>query len=188
MGTYKYVARDFAGAEIQGVLQGDSQHDILMWLRDKSCTPIAVEPVTLSKGKAKGAWRLRVRAEDMASFCWQLNTMIDGGVTITEAMDTIADDIDNRRLQGVLREASEQMKTGKSFYESAQEFPRVFTPIFCAMIRAGESSGTLNVVLKRLADYYDRREELNRKVKRAMAYPMFVVGFVILVLVVVLGV
>jgi len=184
VGTYTYTARDVAGIEVRGVLQADSQQDILTWLKDKSYMPLSIEAVTVPKGKAKGAWRLGIRSEDMASFCWQLNTMIDGGVTITDAIDTITDDIDNRRLQGVLRTVSEQMKTGVSFYESVRKYPKVFSPLFCAMIRAGEGSGTLNVVLTRLADYYERRDELKRKVRRAIAYPAFVVGFVILVLVV----
>lgn len=173
------------GAEVTGVLQGDSRSEILTWLREKSYTPVWLEEVTLNLEKRKKAkHRLHIRSSDMASFCWQLNTMIDGGVTITDAIDTIVEDIDNRRLQTVLKEASEKMKTGQSFYESVREYPKVFNALFCAMIRAGEASGTLTVVLSRLADYYDRRDDLNRKVRKAIAYPAFIVGFVFIVLVV----
>jgi type IV pilus assembly protein PilC len=173
-----------SGAEISGILQGDSRNEILIWLRDKCYTPVALEEVSLTAGAKKGSRRLRIRSHDMASFCWQLNTMIDGGVTITDAIDTIVDDIDNRKLQEVLRAVCEKMKAGEGFYDSLQGYPRIFTEFFRAMIRAGESSGTMNTVLARLADYYDRRDELNRKVKRAMAYPAFILGFVIFVLVV----
>jgi len=173
------------GAEVTGVLQGDSRSEILTWLREKSFTPVSLQEVALAtEKKKKGRRRMHIRSSDMASFCWQLNTMIDGGVTITDAIDTILEDIDNRRLQGVLKEVSEKMKTGQSFYESVREYPKIFNELFCAMIRAGESSGTLTVVLTRLADYYDRRDDLNRKVRKAIAYPAFVVGFVIVVLVV----
>jgi type IV pilus assembly protein PilC len=75
------------------------------------------------------------------------------------------------------------MREGISFYDSITDYPKVFNPLFCAMIRAGESSGMLTNILGRLADYFDRKDELQRKVKKAMAYPAFVVGFVILVLV-----
>jgi type IV pilus assembly protein PilC len=173
------------GAEVTGVLQGDSRSEILTWLREKSFPPVSLQEVALaSEKKKKGKRRMHIRSSDMASFCWQLNTMIDGGVTITDAIDTITEDIDNRRLQGVLKEVSEKMKTGQSFYESVREYPKIFNELFCAMIRAGESSGTLTVVLTRLADYYDRRDDLNRKVRKAIAYPAFVVGFVVVVLVV----
>jgi len=184
MATYRYIARNLTGTEITGVVQGDTRSEILVWLREKTYTPVALEEVAVETEKRKkGKRRFHIRSSDMASFCWQLNTMIEGGVTITDAIDTITDDIDNRTLQQVLKEASEKMKTGQSFYESVREYPKVFNELFCAMIQAGESSGTLCTVLERLADYYDRKDELNRKVRKAMAYPSFVVGFVILVLV-----
>jgi len=183
MATFRYIARNISGSEISGVLQGDTRNEVLLWLRERSFTPVALEEVALLARGKRGSRRLHIRSSDMASFCWQLNTMIEGGVTITDAIDTIVDDVDNHKLQTVLREVSQKMREGQSFYDSIQEYPKVFNPLFCAMIRAGESSGMLTNILGRLADYFDRRDELQRKVKKAMAYPAFVVGFVILVLV-----
>ena len=183
MATFKYTAMDMAGDQVTGVLQGDTRNEILVWLREKSFTPISLEEVSVKAEKRRGHRRFRVRSHDMASFCWQLNTMIDGGVTITDAIDTICEDIDNLKLQQVLLDVSNKMKAGESFYGSLQDHPKVFNNFFQAMINAGESSGTLSKVLGRLADYYDRRDELNRKVKKAIAYPAFVVGFVLLVIV-----
>lgn len=184
MATFRYTARNVTGSEITGVLQGDTRNEVLLWLRERSFTPVALEEVALLAGGKKGSRRLRIRSSDMASFCWQLNTMIEGGVTITDAIDTIVEDVDNHRLQKVLRDVSQKMREGMSFYDSIQEYPKIFSPLFCAMIRAGESSGMLTNILARLADYFDRRDELQRKVKKALAYPAFVVGFVVLVLVV----
>ncbi len=183
MATFRYIARNVSGAEVSGVLQGDTRNEVLLWLRERSFTPVSLEEVALAAAARKGSHRLRIRSSDMASFCWQLNTMIEGGVTITDAIDTIVEDVDNQKLQTVLREVSQKMREGVSFYESISEYPKVFNPLFCAMIRAGESSGMLTNILGRLADYFDRKDELQRKVKKAMAYPAFVVGFVILVLV-----
>jgi type II secretory pathway component PulF len=183
MATFKYTAMDAAGDQVTGVLQGDTRNEILVWLREKSFTPISLEEVVAAAEKRKGHRRLRIRSHDMASFCWQLNTMIDGGVTITDAIDTICEDIDNLKFQQVLLEVSNKMKAGESFYASLQEHPKIFNNFFQAMINAGESSGTLSKVLGRLADYYDRKDELNRKVRKAIAYPAFVVGFVCLVIV-----
>jgi type IV pilus assembly protein PilC len=183
--SYKYMAYDTQGAEIEGILQGDSQQDILLWLKGRGYTPISVDSIKLTGVKeVKGRRRFHVRSEDLASFCWQLNTMVDGGVSITEAVDTIVEDINNRQLQDVLKQVSDKMKSGQSIYESVQEFPRVFNNLFCAMIKAGETSGMLTTVLQRLANYYDRRDQLKRKIRRAMAYPIFVVSFVVLIVVV----
>lgn len=184
MDSYRYLACDTMGVEIEGILQGDSQQDILLWLKGKGYTPISVDSVELTTKAVKGARRLRIRSEDMASFCWQLNTMVDGGVSITEAIDTIVEDIDNHELQDVLRQVSDKMKSGQSIFDSVKEYPKVFNSMFCAMIKAGEASGMLTTVLKRLADYYDRRDLLKRKIRRAMAYPIFVLSFVVLIIVV----
>jgi type II secretory pathway component PulF len=184
MGTFRYTAMDAAGEQVTGVLQGDTRNEILVWLREKSFTPISLEEVSvISAEQKRGRRRLHVRSHDMASFCWQLNTMIDGGVTITDAIDTICEDIDNLKLQQVLLDVSNKMKAGESFHASLQDHPRIFNNFFQAMINAGESSGMLSKVLGRLADYYDRRDDLNRKVRKAIAYPAFIVGFVILIII-----
>jgi type IV pilus assembly protein PilC len=172
------------GAEISGVLQGDTRNEVLLWLRERSFTPVSLEEVALTTGRRRRARRLRIQSSDMASFCWQLNTMIEGGVTITDAIDTINEDVDNRKLRAVLQDVSQKMREGQSFHNTVRGYPKVFSPLFCAMIHAGESSGMLATILVRLADYFDRKDELTRKVRKAMAYPGFVVGFVIVVLVV----
>jgi type IV pilus assembly protein PilC len=184
MSTFRYIARNSSGGEVTGVLQGDTRNEVLLWLRERAFTPVSLEEVQLLAGTKRGSRRLRVRSSDMASFCWQLNTMIEGGVTITDAIDTIVEDVDNRRLQTVLKEVARKMREGVSFYDSVSEYPKIFNPLFCAMVRAGETSGMLTNILARLAEYFDRKDELQRKVKKAMAYPSFVVGFVFLVLVV----
>jgi type IV pilus assembly protein PilC len=183
MGTFRYTARNTNGAEVTGVLQGDTPNEVLLWLRERSFTPVALEEIPLTTGSKRGGRRLRIRSCDLASFCWQLNTMIEGGVTITDAIDTVNEEVDNHKLRVILRDVSRKMREGQSFHGSIQSYPKVFTPLFCAMIRAGETSGTLATILVRLADYFDRKDELSRKVRKAMAYPAFVVGFVVVVLV-----
>ncbi|MBE0535339.1 MAG: type II secretion system F family protein [Phycisphaerae bacterium] len=187
MNSYRYIARHGGtGERIEGVMEAETPQDILGWLRDKSMTPLAVElhVEAVVEKKTRGRRRFRVRSEDMASLCWQLNTMIEGGVPITEAIDTIAEDIDNLKLQRVLYEIGEKLKAGETFTDAVQEYPNIFNTLFCAMILAGESSGTLPTALSRLADYYERRDALKRKVKAAVSYPLFAIGFIVLIVVV----
>jgi type IV pilus assembly protein PilC len=184
MNSYKYLAYDKQGTQTEGILQGDTPQDILFWLKNKGYTPISVDSYDLTTKAVKGRRRLSIRSEDMASFCWQLNTMVEGGVPITEAIDTIVQDINNHQLQEVLKKVSEKMRSGQSIHDSVREFPSVFNDMFCAMMKAGEASGMLTDILKRLADYYDKRDQLKRKVRRAMAYPIFVISFVVLIVVV----
>ncbi|MBE0538042.1 MAG: type II secretion system F family protein [Phycisphaerae bacterium] len=184
MNAYRYIARDSStGERIEGVMQADTTQEILGWLHDKALTPLAVEPhienIEATEKKVRGRRRFRVRSQHIASFCWQLNTMLKGGVPITEAIATI--DIDNLTFRLVLLEIVEKLKSGETFTGAVQEYPKIFNNFFCAMVLAGESSGTLTPTLARLADYYERRDALRQKVKQAMTYPLFAIGFVMLI-------
>jgi type IV pilus assembly protein PilC len=122
----------------------------------------------------------------MASFCWQLSTMIEGGVPVTSAIDTIAEDIENPRFGQALKEVSQKIKRGQSFSDSAANSPQFFSKLFGSMILVGESSGSLPIVLRRLGEYYDNRDKLAKKIRSAIAYPLFVVGFISLIIILIM--
>jgi type IV pilus assembly protein PilC len=183
MKNFSYRARDLNGAERTGQKRAESVEGVYAWLNGHGLIPLEVAPAFYS-AKLKGpAFVLkRPKHSDMASFCWQLSTMLEGGVTVTEAIETIAEDIDNAAFKYTILEVSERIKRGESFSDSAAEFSEVFNRLFCAMILAGETSGSLPTILQRLAEYFSGRDKFNKKVQTALAYPMFVVGFVFVVL------
>ena len=109
--------------------------------------------------------------------------MVEGGIPITTAIETISEDIENLQLQQVLQEVLEKVQKGETLSESISQFPKVFNQISCAMIMAGETGGTLAESLRRLAVYFDNRDKLAKKVKGAMAYPVFVFVFIIMIVV-----
>jgi len=98
-------------------------------------------------------------------------------------LDTTAEDIDQLALRKVLEEISKEIKRGKPFSECAAEYPRVFNELCCAIILAGETSGNLAAALKKLAQYFEGRDKLIKKVKGAVAYPLFVFGFIVLIVI-----
>jgi type II secretory pathway component PulF len=184
MKSYRYIARDLAGARRKGLTQAVSSNDVLNWLREQGFTPISINEIS---GHAAQSWRTihqkHIKSADLAALCWQLATMLDGGIPITTAFDTIAEDIENSRLQQVLQQLSEKVKKGQSFSESVAEFPKVFNRLSCAIILAGETSGNLAEAMNKLADHFDSRDKLAKKVKGAMAYPIFVFAFIVLIVV-----
>ena len=148
MEKFVYIARDLAGQERQGLKQGLSRHEVYAWLRDHGLVPVEVRPVGSSvSSRTGGLGRRRVKYTEMSAFCWQLATMVEGGVLITEAIETIAEDIRNPTLRYTLMEVGERIKQGESFSGSVSNFPRVFNRLFCAMIVAGETSGSLPTIL-----------------------------------------
>jgi type IV pilus assembly protein PilC len=105
--------------------------------------------------------------------------MLEGGIPITSALDIIGEDTDNLQLQEILQQLSEKIKKGQPFSECVAEFPRVFNRLCCAMVLAGETSGNLANSMSKLAEYFDNRDKLAKKIKGAMAYPIFVLTFII---------
>lgn len=185
MSTYKYIARDVAGQRKEGIRQAASSGDVLSWLREQGYTPVSVDALQevvkrqrTPKGRHKG-----IKSADLAALCWQLTTMVEGGITITSALETISDDIDNIRLQQILKQVLEKMHRGQPFSESLAEFPKVFNQLAIAMVMAGETSGALPKTLKRLAEYFDERDKLKKKIVAAMAYPAFVLIFIIAIVI-----
>jgi len=178
MNEYRYTVRDESGMSHEGTRLAVCQHDILMWARDNNFIPIIVEEIGLIKRKARRQKIGRISSANIANFCWQLSTMMEGGILITEAMETIAEDMVNVKFAKVIRSIGEGIKGGESFSDRIAEYPSVFDKLFHGMVLAGESSGSMPMVLRRLADYYDNRDKLIRKVKGAMAYPIFVIAFI----------
>jgi type IV pilus assembly protein PilC len=181
MNEYKYVVKDKLGIRHEGIRKAVCQNDVLMWARDNEFVPIMVEAVSLKKKKGVFRKHGRIASADIANFCWQLATMMKGGISITEALDTIADDMKNVKFSGIIRKIGEGIKGGESFSDRIAVFPETFDKLFYGMVLAGESSGSMPTVLHRLADYYDNRDKLIRKVRGAMTYPIFVVGFIFVI-------
>jgi type IV pilus assembly protein PilC len=185
MKTYEYVAWDLSGNCKEGVLQASSQDELLTHLRSEELTPAVINEVVGSLPEKKTEVRYKkVKSMELATFCWQLNTMLSGGLSITVAIQTIADEIANPYFEYILKKMSGQIEKGMSFTDCVRQYPKVFGKLCCAIIMAGETGGSLTASLERLAEHYENRDKLIRKVRGAMAYPAFVVGFIVVIVIV----
>lgn len=185
MKNYGYVARDLSGAQKKGVAQAANSNEVLNQLREQGLTPISIKEVTkkgTEKVQQKGR-RKRIKSSDLAALCWQLSTMLEGGIPITTALDIIGDDTDNVQLQGILKQISEKVKKGQPVSECIAEYPKVFNRLSCAMILAGETGGNIAKAIGKLAEYFENRDKLAKKVKGAMAYPIFVLSFIVIIVI-----
>jgi type IV pilus assembly protein PilC len=186
MSNFKFEAWDNSGEKKEGFMQAVSEEDVLLKLREQALTPVSVNIVRLPKKRkgvktAKKGRKRHVKSADLASFCWQLSTMIEGGVPITDAMEIISEDTDNGMFSDVLCEMAQGIRKGLPILDIVDKYPRVFGTMFSAMIAAGEQGGILSKTLQRLAVYFENRDRLKRKIRGAMAYPIFVIGFVFLI-------
>jgi type IV pilus assembly protein PilC len=188
MQAFEYVAWDTTGNCHEGIRQAQSRQELLMALRQENLTPVSIAEVQTAaaeeKVKTARVRYRRVRSEQLATFCWQLATMIEGGLSITTAIQTIAEDITNPYFEFVLKDVSSKLESGETFSDSIKAYPRVFNHLARSMAMAGETGGSLVTSLRRLAEYYQERDKLVRKVRGAMAYPAFVVVFIVVIVIV----
>jgi type IV pilus assembly protein PilC len=184
MQTFEFIAWDTFGNRHAGVKQAGSEDDVIASLREENLTPVSIRTMVATDApKILTVRYKRVRSQDLATFCWQLSTMLDGGLGITTAIQTVATEMDNRYFEACLRHISSMLESGKPISECVKEYPKVFNTLSCAMIHAGERGGSMTQSLQRLAVYYENRDKLARKVKGAMAYPIFVVVFIVLIVI-----
>jgi type IV pilus assembly protein PilC len=179
MKSYKYVARDSTGTQKKGLVQAASSNDVLGHLREQGLTPISIDETSTGAPKSRRVkLRKRIKSADLAALCWQLSTMLEGGIPITVTLDTIAEDSENVNLGPILRSISEKVKEGESFSDGIAEFPKVFNNLSCALILAGETSGNLGGALGKLAEYFDNRDKLAKKIKGATVFITLIVIFI----------
>jgi type IV pilus assembly protein PilC len=119
-----------------------------------------------------GPPRPRVTTKDIAVLTRQLSTMISAGIPLLESLEILVEQASDAGFRIVLDKVIDRVRAGSDFSHALSEHPRLFSKIYVNMIKAGESSGQLDVILQRLADYMEAAEELKREIKAAMTYPV----------------
>jgi type II secretory pathway component PulF len=188
MKSFTYIARDPSGGRREGMLAANSSHEALEILHTRQLTPIAVQE-TLARGdtKRQTGRRRRIRSADLGAMCWQLSTMIEGGLTITTALDIIAEDTDNLQLRHVLQQTRAKVSEGRLLSDGLRAFPHIFNRLALAIVVAGETGGDLGQALRTLAEYFDNRDRIAKKVRGAVSYPIFVLVLITVIVLAIMG-
>ena len=119
----------------------------------------------------------RVKAAELTIMTRQLATMVSSGMTLLRAFYVLEDQVENDKFKEVLGKVREDIESGLNFSDALDKHPKVFGPLYVAMIRAGEAGGVLEQSLERTADQLEKDDDLRRQVKGAMAYPAVVLTF-----------
>lgn len=181
MKKFNYQARDGSTNKIvKATVQADSENSAAKLLIEQGFTPLDIKEVDESGGILKGL-KNRVTAKDRIVFTRQLATLIGAGLPLSQSLRTVLEQTENKRLQGVIQDIVASVEGGKSLAESFSKHPEVFDKVFLALIAAGETSGTLDESMRRIASQQEKDAATMSKIKGALTYP-------IIVLVVIFGV
>ena len=175
MATFRYSAKDKTGRTVTGVLESADERTLLEILRRQELIVISIKQ---ERKKEKISLYLdfggRIKLSELVLFARQLATMIDSGIPLVQALDILSEQIEHREFKAVVATIKKDVSTGSSFHEALAKHPKVFTPLFINMVKAGESSGALDDIMDRLAIYLEKTDSLIRKVRTAMTYPIAV--------------
>ncbi|SFP90540.1 type IV pilus assembly protein PilC [Caldicoprobacter faecalis] len=162
------------GATASGTLEASTRRDVYRLLRERDYYPIKIEKVLQVKDIKDLSLRTKIASKDIAVLCKQFSTMLEAGIPIVRCLDILSKQLSNRVLRRLFTEMYAEVRTGRTLTEALARRSQYFPSLFISMIEAGETSGTLDVVLNNLAQHYEKDYKLRQKVKNAMTYPVIV--------------
>lgn len=173
--TYHYTARNPAtGKQVKADVQADSEAAAAKLISNEGLVPIDITlgggGLASLGGKVKG----RVKASDRVLFSRQLSTLINAGLPLMQALRSVNQQTQNKALQAIISEVIGAIEGGSTFSVALAKHPKVFNQIYVSLVAAGETSGTLDAALERLAIQQEKEADLNSKIRGALTYPIIV--------------
>ncbi len=187
MPVFEYKGFNDAGKAVTGVRDADSPKTLRALLRKDGIflTEVTAERAAAGSRGAGGTTkdvRLkrfflgRIKTDDIAILTRQLATLLGAGIPLVEALTALIDQVEHERLKTIVTQVKERVNEGASFADALAEHPKAFTNLYVNMVRAGEHSGALDVVLVRLADFTEGQARLRSKIIGTLTYPAVMVG------------
>ena len=177
MPAYSYVALNRNGSKKKGIVSAESEREARRLVKDLKLTPLKV---TESKDLGK---TLRIKNKDVVLMTRQLATLLEASTPLVESIEITANQTKNQNLVYVLYGLKEEIIQGRRLGTAMKKFPGVFSDTYISMISAGDSSGNLDTVFTKLANYLEEGAAIRQKVISALTYPIILIGFSIIVIV-----
>ncbi|MGB1557286.1 MAG: type II secretion system inner membrane protein GspF [Oceanococcaceae bacterium] len=176
MAAFQYIALDAKGRKKRGLQEGDTAKSVRSILRERGLTPLEVTEVAQAE-RSGGGFRFAsgLPATTVALFTRQLATLVRSGLPLEESLATAAQQMEGRRVKAVIMGIRARVTEGHTLASALREYGHIFNEMYCATVESGEQSGRLDLVLERLAEYVERRQELQKKIFAALSYPIILV-------------
>ncbi len=188
MPVFEYTALDAKGKTTSGIIDADGATAARQKLRATGIFPVSIKESQEAPEKKTtriadlSRYLTRVKPAQIALMTRQLATLITAGFPLVSALDALLPQTSSYRLKTILAQVKDAIVEGQSFAQALSQNAGIFSPLYINMVRAGETSGTLEIVLERLADIAEKQQDLNNRIQTALAYPVFmcIIGIVVL--------
>src|SRR5579862_4521643 len=181
MPTYVFKAMDVAGLPARGEVEAVSKQDVADQLKQRGLIVLDIASKYRSK-QLNIELFARVKPYEMAVATRQLATMVSSGMTILRALHVLEAQSENKLLKETLAGVRGDVEAGLLLSDALERHPKVFDPLYVAMVRAGEAGGVLEMSLLRTADQLEKDASLRRQVRSAMIYPTLIISFALIVM------
>jgi general secretion pathway protein F len=182
MSAYSYTALDITGIKKKGVLSAQSEREARKLIKGLNLTPISVQET-----KGNLSYFSKVKNKDIVIMTRQLATLLEANTSIMDALKITADQSSNKNLVHILYNLREDIIQGKRLGLSMKKYPAVFSDTYTSLVSAGDSSGNLDIIFDKLADYLEESASIRQKVISALAYPFILIGFSVIVIIALLA-
>jgi general secretion pathway protein F len=188
MPVFEYTALDDRGKSTSGIIDAEGAQAARQKLRTSGIFPVSIkETQEVEPKKGPGTFSLssrlsRIKPVEVAMMTRQLATLVGAGFPLVSALDALVPQTKSHGFKKILAQIKDLIVEGNSFARALSNYPGQFSPLFVNMVRAGETSGTLEIVLERLADITEKQQALKNRIQTALAYPIFmlVIGTAVL--------
>ncbi|MDC3045474.1 type II secretion system F family protein [Gammaproteobacteria bacterium] len=182
MPNYSYKALDPTGITETGVLIAENLSEAQEELKNRRLIPINLKE---SKNRFNISLFRKISSSKLSLITRQLSTLINGGIPVDQALESVAKQIDSPLIKGKLSNISNKVKAGFKLSESLEDHPESFDRLYCSLVRAGETSGDLGMVLEKTSDFLERKSKISQDIIGALVYP-FILFFIAIVVIVLL--
>lgn len=174
MPLFHYRAINSKGENVKGGLTAADRAEVLRILRESKLFPVRIDEANQDKWKGNPDIELfsGVETKDIAFFCRQFATMLGAGITIIQVLEILFRQTENKKLKKVIGEVYEEVQKGNTFSGAMKKHTKIFPELLVSMVETGEVSGTLDVIMDRMAVNYEKESRVRNKVRGAMVYPI----------------
>lgn len=175
---FEYTASNKTEKTVHGTIEAPDRETALRNLHHQGMRPLVLKTSSKKQTK-KRRFGNHVKLKELVIFTRQLSTMVSAGVPLNQSLATLQTQADGTYFKKVITTVSKDVQAGNPLGESFAKFPDVFSEVYVNMVKAGESGGILDQILKRLASQIEQEASIRRKIKSAMTYPMVILSITV---------
>ena len=177
MKSYSYIAQDARHKNVKGVINAENEQEFMQKIKEKGL--LVKDYSESASGDGKSLYKFNTK--ELAFCCRQLSAMLTSGLTLVKAIDILTKEQENEKARAIWQDVYENVQKGESFSSTLEMHAGSFPDFLISMVGAGESSGSLDIIMQRMSDHYAKENKLKNTVRGAMVYPMILLVLCIVI-------